>query len=104
MSNWMPFPLIGAASTLLLIASTAFSGTETSGTSAQWKSLCADHSVSCSHIRTEQGMETYYVCAKGKCYAVLCNEGSPNAVCLKDEQPDKRPPPKKFQAGIFGLL
>ncbi len=104
MSNWMPFPLIGAASALLLIASPAFSGTETSGTSAQWRSLCSKASVSCSHIRTEQGMETYHVCAKGKCYAVLCNQGSPNAVCLKDEEPDKHPPPKKIQAGIFGLL
>jgi hypothetical protein len=86
------------------LSTSAYGETATNGTASQWKELCADSSAACIHARTAQGMETYHVCAKGKCYVVLCNEHSPNAICLRDDLPGMRPMPKRYQASVFGLL
>jgi hypothetical protein len=93
-----------ACATLTVLAAQVRAETPTNGTAEQWKAICAEKATACSYIRTQQGMETYHVCAQGKCYAVLCNTHSPDAICLKDELSGRRPPPRKIQAGIFGLL
>jgi hypothetical protein len=89
--------------TYMLTVPAGFS-TDTAGTAAQWRKLCADPAQACQIIKTEESITTYRACGVEKCYSVSCVVGFEDLVCDKRELGSSRPMPRKLRTIVGSIL